>query len=165
MQHKVTQRKEELRSKTKNPEAFLVPGAKELVVSLEQHGVKCYLASGTDEEYVREEAALLGVDTLFAGGIYGAKPGQTEGVKEALLKELVQSGEVRGREILCFGDGPSELNAAKTIGGYAVAVALDEKRFCAVDERKRDLLLKANPDMVIADYSDLVSLLKLLNLQ
>ena len=57
------------------------------------------------------------------------------------------------------------MNAAKTIGGYAVAVALDEKRFCAVDERKRDLLLKANPDMVIADYSDLVSLLKLLNLQ
>jgi phosphoheptose isomerase/phosphoglycolate phosphatase-like HAD superfamily hydrolase len=164
MQHKVTQRKEELRSGTKNPEAFLVPGAKELVASLEQHGVKCYLASGTDEEYVREEAALLGVDTLFSGGIYGAKPGQTEGVKEALLKELVQSGEVCGREILCFGDGPSELNAVKTIGGYAVAVALDEKRPCAVDERKRDLLLKANPDMVIADYSDLSSLLKLLKL-
>ena len=164
MHDRVTQRKEDLRTGKAAPESLRVPGSLEFVTALEQAGVKCYLASGTDEEYVREEAALLGIDTLFSGGIYGARPGQTEGVKEALLKEMAKSGEVSGSEILCFGDGPSELNAVKAIGGYAVAVAMDEKKPFAVDERKRNLLLKANPDLVIADYSDPKQLAELLHI-
>ena len=164
MHDRVTRRKDDLRSGWAAPASLLVPGSKELVALLEQRGIKCYLASGTDEEYVLEEAALLGIDKLFSGGIYGAKPGQTEGVKEALVKEIAASGEIDGSNILCFGDGPSELKATKAVGGYAVAVALDEKQPFAVDERKRQLLLKAGSDMVIADYSDPESLIKLLNL-
>ncbi len=147
-----------------DPATLLVPGVKEWIETLEARGVRCWLASGTDEESVRLEAELLGVDTLFSGGIAGARPGQSEGVKEALIGTLTRRGEIDGKELLCFGDGPSELAAAKAAGGYAVGVAMDETRPSATDMRKRRLLLGAGADCIIPDFSDPAALLKLLGL-
>lgn len=39
---------------------------------LHKSGVTLYLASGTDEEEVKNEARILGYDHLFNGGIFGA---------------------------------------------------------------------------------------------
>src|SRR5215472_9354604 len=47
------------------PEKYLVPGTRELIESLKERGLKLYLASGTDQEYMREEARLLDVDRYF----------------------------------------------------------------------------------------------------
>ncbi len=141
---------------------WLVPGVKEWIRTLESRGIRCCLASGTDEGHVRLEARLLGVEQLFSGGIYGARPEQTGGVKEELLSRLIRTGEIDGRTVLCFGDGPSELAAAKNIGGYAVGVAFDEKRKFATDMRKRELLLNAGADMIIPDFTDSETLVNLL---
>ena len=164
MEERVTTCRKGLTGGTLKKEDWLVPGIVNLVKTLESKGIRCYLASGTDEEHVLTEAKLLGVDRLFSGGIYGAKAEQEGGVKEELLKRLIASGEIEGNALVCFGDGPSELEAAKAVGGYAVGVALDEKKRLATDMRKRDLLLTAGADMIIPDYSDIGSLLKLLGI-
>ena len=164
MEERVTERVNGLKAGTISPEELLVPGALEWIRLLESKGVRCCVASGTDEESVREEAHLLGVDTLLSGGIVGARPEQREGVKEALLKERIAAGTLDGGSLVCFGDGPSELLAAKAVGGYAVAVAFDEKVPFGTDKRKRSLLLPAGADLVIPDYSDAVALIRLLGL-
>ena len=164
MERRVTERVNGLKAGTIAPEELLVPGALEWIKLLESRGVRCCVASGTDEQSVLEEARLLGVDTLISGGIVGARPEQREGVKEALLKERIASDTLEGRELVCFGDGPSELEAAKAVGGYAVAVAFDEKVPFATDMRKRKLLLPAGADLVIPDYTDTDALIRLLGL-
>jgi hypothetical protein len=54
-----------------SPEQYMVPGARALLESLKERGLKLYLASGTDEIYMREEARLLDVVRYFDGGVYG----------------------------------------------------------------------------------------------
>ena len=164
MAERVTARVRGLRAGTIKPGELLVPGALEWIRLLESRGVRCCIASGTDEENVFEEAHLLGVDTLVSGGIVGARAEQSEGVKEALLKERIAEGAVDGDSLVCFGDGPSELEAAKAVGGYAVAVAFDERVPFATDMRKRKLLLPAGADLVIPDYTDTGALMRLLGL-
>ena len=163
MRERVTKRVAGLRDGSLRPEEYRVPGATEWVRALRAQGVRCYLASGTDETDVRAEAALLGVDTLF-DGIVGAAAEQTEGVKEALLQQLRESGSLNGAELVCFGDGPSELEATKALGGYAVGVAFDESKPFAADMRKRALLLRAGADLIVPCFSDGEALAKLLNL-
>src|SRR5258708_6747472 len=65
-------RVEDLRSGKASPEQFMVPGARALLGSLKDRGLKMYLASGTDEVYMKEEARLLDVSRYFDGGVYGA---------------------------------------------------------------------------------------------
>ena len=164
MEERVTMCHKGLSDGTLKKEDWLVPGVADWVRALESEGIRCYLASGTDEEHVRLEACLLGVDSLFSGGIYGAKPGQKDGVKEELLNRLIASGEIDGSALVCFGDGPSELSAAKEVQGYAVGVAFDENRPFATDMRKRELLLSAGGDMIIPDFTDPEALRKLLGI-
>ncbi|MDH4137449.1 MAG: HAD family hydrolase, partial [Anaerolineae bacterium] len=53
------------------PEEMMVPGAVPMLEAMRAQGVTCYLASGTDEIYVLDEAATLGLSPYFAS-IYGA---------------------------------------------------------------------------------------------
>ena len=55
-------------------EDFLVPGSLEFLEELTRRGVRCCLASGTDEDLVKRDAALLGFDHLFENRIFGALP-------------------------------------------------------------------------------------------
>lgn len=41
------------------PADWLVPGSQQLLAMLRRHGITMYLASGTDDGHVKEEAALL----------------------------------------------------------------------------------------------------------
>jgi phosphoheptose isomerase/phosphoglycolate phosphatase-like HAD superfamily hydrolase len=70
---RISFRREGLRAGDISPECLTVPGFRTLADRLHAEGIKCYLASGTDEADVINEAKLLGVDTLFDGGIYGAR--------------------------------------------------------------------------------------------
>jgi beta-phosphoglucomutase-like phosphatase (HAD superfamily) len=58
---RIRYRLEELRQGKVPPEKYLVPGARELVLALRERGLAMYLASGTDQEYMREEARLLDI--------------------------------------------------------------------------------------------------------
>ena len=51
---------------------YLVPGSRALLEALRDRGLRLYLASGTDEVYMKDEADLLDVTRYFDGGVYGA---------------------------------------------------------------------------------------------
>jgi phosphoglycolate phosphatase-like HAD superfamily hydrolase len=63
-------------------EDFTLKNAVLLLEKLHKAGVKLYLASGTDEEDVKNEARILGYDHLFEGGIYGAVGDVTKEAKK-----------------------------------------------------------------------------------
>ena len=56
---------------------------------LHNAGVKLYLASGTDEEDVKNEAAVLGYDYLFEGGIFGAVGDINKEAKKIVLDRIL----------------------------------------------------------------------------
>ena len=71
MEH-INHRRESLRDGSVSADSMLVQGSREFLESLIDKGVKLYLASGTDEHFVKEEAALLDVAKYFDKHIYGA---------------------------------------------------------------------------------------------
>jgi phosphoserine phosphatase len=70
---RIKDRIEALEQERTTPEEMMVPGARRLIEALKERGLKLYLASGTDEQYMKREAALLRVDQYFDGGLYGAQ--------------------------------------------------------------------------------------------
>jgi phosphoglycolate phosphatase len=58
---RISGRIDELKKGHASPEQYMVPGARALLETLRARGLKMYLASGTDEIYMKEEARLLDV--------------------------------------------------------------------------------------------------------
>ncbi len=150
----IRHRVEGLRSGRIEPDEMLVPGARELLENLASRGVKLYLASGTDEEYVLEEAHLLRIDHYFEGGIYGAIDEWEKFDKDILIRRIMQEHNLSGPEFLAFGDGFVEIEETKKAGGTAVGVASDEFKKSGVNEWKRNRLLQAGADIIIPDYRE-----------
>ena len=48
-----------------------------MLEDLRARGLRLYLASGTDDAHLKEEADLLDVTRYFDGGVYGALPTPT----------------------------------------------------------------------------------------
>src|ERR1700691_2047928 len=69
---RIHHRLEELRRHDGSPDKYLVPGARASIEALRERGLRLYLASGTDQPFMREEAALLDIARYFEGRIYGA---------------------------------------------------------------------------------------------
>src|SRR6266700_3950655 len=99
----------ELRAERCPPEKYLVPGARALLESLKERGLKMYLASGTDQIYMREEARLLDVVRYFDGGVYGALDDYKSFSKKILIQRILSTTGVQGGEIVGFGDGYVEI--------------------------------------------------------
>lgn len=141
------------------PEDYVVPGSFELLKRLRGRGLTLYLASGTDEKYVLNEASLLGVTGYFNGGIYGAQTDYRLFSKAMVVSRIITENNLHGRELLGFGDGFVEIENVKNAGGFAVGVASDEEKRCGIDEWKRGRLIKANADVIIPDFSETEKLL------
>ena len=135
-----------------SPEKYLVPGARALLEALRARGLKLYLASGTDQEFMRREARLLDVDRYFDGGIYGALDDYKSFSKKILIQRVIASAECRGDQFLCFGDGYVEIENVKEVGGIAVGVATDEPACQAVDAWKRRRLTGVGADFIIPNF-------------
>ncbi len=135
-----------------SPDKYLVPGSRELLERLRDRGMKLYLASGTDEEYMKAEARLLDVERYFDGGVYGALDDYKSFSKGILIRRIIDSAEFRGDEFLGFGDGYVEIEEVKKVGGYAVGVATEEPECLRMDEWKRSRLAGAGADMIVANY-------------
>jgi phosphoglycolate phosphatase-like HAD superfamily hydrolase len=151
LHEKIHHRLEELRGGG-SPEKYLVPGTRALLESLKERGLKMYLASGTDQEYMRDEARLLDVDRYFDGGVYGALDDYKSFSKKILIQRLIASAECRGEEFLCFGDGYVEIENVKEVGGVAVGVASDEPACQVVDEWKRTRLAGVGADFIVPNF-------------
>jgi len=159
---KIKDRVAELERGDAPSEKYLVPGSIELLESLKQRGLKMYLASGTDQIYMRREAELLGLTHYFDGGVYGALDDYKSFSKAILIQRIISSAEARGDELLGFGDGYVEIENVKQVGGVAVGVATDEPECRQVNEWKRRRLAGVGADLIIPNYLERDQLLRLL---
>lgn len=155
LMEKIAYRRDGLKNGTIDPDELLVRGSRALLRALKDAGIQLYLASGTDQPDVREEAALLGVTEFFGENIYGALDEHaTECTKELVIKRLLKENGLDGSELLSFGDGFVEIELVSDINGYPVAVATDETRKFGVDMWKRDRLVAAGAGAVIPDFEN-----------
>jgi phosphoglycolate phosphatase-like HAD superfamily hydrolase len=153
-----------LRAGAIRPDHLLVHGARAMLEALQQRGLPMYLASGTDEVFVKQEASLLDLDRYFGKHIYGALDDYKQFSKKMVIERILRENSISGGQLLSFGDGYVEIENTKDVGGLAVAVASDEAnngsgRF---DSWKRDRLRGVGADIVIPDFRDTEALLTLL---
>ena len=148
----ISGRIENLKQERAAPEQYMVPGVRQLLERLKERGLKMYLASGTDEIYMREEARLLGVVPFFEGGVYGAQEDYQSFSKKILIQRILSQTDVRGPEIVGFGDGFVEIEEVKLVGGVTVGVATKEPECAEVDDWKRQRLIGAGADFIIPNY-------------
>lgn len=151
---RIRDRVEALRSGKARPDDYLVPGARRLLETLRGRGMTLYLASGTDEVYMKEEAHLLEVDQYFDGGVYGALDDYKSFSKGILIRRILESAKFRGEEFLAFGDGYVEIEEVKKVGGIAVGAATAEPECLTVDPWKRSRLIGVGADLIVANYLD-----------
>ena len=155
-------RREGLRAGRIKPDELLVFGSRAFLENLRRRGVTLYLASGTDEPFVKAEADLLRVTEYFGPRIYGALDEYKNFSKKMVIERILRENGIQGAQLLAFGDGYVEIQNTKEVGGMAVAVASDEANNGSgrMDEWKRNRLLGVGADVVIPDYRDAEALLK-----
>jgi rfaE bifunctional protein kinase chain/domain len=145
-------------------EDFTLKNAVLLLEKLYKAGVKLYLASGTDEEDVKNEARILGYDHLFDGGIYGAVGDVNKEAKKIVLDRILDTiGSSGNGQVAAFGDGPVEIRETRKRGGITIGIASNELKRYSLNQSKRSRLIKAGANVIIPDYSQLPKLLNLLN--
>jgi phosphoglycolate phosphatase-like HAD superfamily hydrolase len=132
--------------------AWMVAGAGDFLKQLHQRGIKLFLASGTDQEYVEREAEALGVAQLFAGQIYGAQGDAEDDSKEKIIRRILAEHGLAGSELLVVGDGPVEIRAARQAGALSLGVACLESDRTSLDPRKRQRLVEAGADLIISNF-------------
>lgn len=151
---KIKGRIEDLEKGRISPEEWLVPGSRALLEGLKDRGMKLYLASGTDDVYVKNEARILDVAKYFDGGVFGALDDYKSFSKAILIQRIITSAEFEGHQFLGFGDGYVEIENVKSVGGLTVGVASDEPGCAQVDEWKRNRLAGVGADWIVPHFAD-----------
>ena len=159
---KIAGRRDALAQGTASAEDWTVPGSHALLTALQARGKRLYLASGTDEQFVREEADLLQLTAFFGEHIYGARDDYWNFSKAKIIQKMLIDHRLQGEQLLGFGDGFVEIEEIKRIGGLAIGVASDEVHRGQVNEWKRERLLRAGADAIIPDYRDAPKLVEAL---
>jgi phosphoglycolate phosphatase len=156
LESRIRERVEGLRQGVIRPEQLLVHGAREFLEYLQRRRFTLYLASGTDEPFVKREAHLLGLNEFFGPRIYGAQDDYKSFSKKIVIERILRENRISGEQLLAFGDGYVEIENTRQAGGFAVAVASDEANNGAgqVDAWKRRRLLEVGADVVIPDFRD-----------
>ena len=164
LDERISSRIDSIRNGKTSREQFLVHGSIALLDDLKRRGLRLYLASGTDEEFVKREAELLGLAQYFGEHIYGALDNYKSFSKKMVIERILRENSIPGERLLSFGDGYVEIQNTKEVGGLAVAVASDEANNGSgnFDEWKRGRLLGVGADVVIPDYRDAALLLKMI---
>jgi phosphoglycolate phosphatase-like HAD superfamily hydrolase len=150
---KIRGRIEGLRTGRLDPDSYLVPGARLLLDDLAARGLILYLASGTDDANVKEEAGLLGIASYFQGRIFGAQDDLKSFSKALLVHQIVSRAGFEASELLVFGDGYVEIEEVKKAGGTAVGVATAEPDCLVIDEWKRQRLIQVGADFIVPNFS------------
>ena len=153
-----------LRTGTICRDDLLVYGSQQMLELLHRRGLPLYLASGTDEIFVKQESDLLDLTRYFGRHIYGALDDYKQFSKKMVIERILRENRIDGEQLLSFGDGYVEIENTKEVGGLAVAVASDEAnngsgRF---DEWKHRRLVGVGADVVIPDFRDAEALLSCL---
>lgn len=143
---------QELRDGSCAPDHYLVPGTRAFLEELRSRGLHLYLASGTDDAHLKEEAELLDVARYFDGGIYGSLPDPEAFSKRLLIERILRLPDMRGHHLIGFGDGPVEIEELKHAGAVAVGLATDEPVCIETSPWKRRNLIDVGADYIIPNY-------------
>ena len=133
-------------------DTLMIGGARDFLHGLRERSVTLYLASGTDHEYVVEEATALGVTDFFGDHIYGARDDTEAYTKARIIEHILDHHDLHGSELLVVGDGPVEIRHARERGAIALGLAADEERRRGLNPRKRQRLLDAGADLIVTDF-------------
>ena len=159
-------REEKLHKGQLSVEDLTLKNAVSFLKTLYGKGIRLYLTSGTDEEDVKHEAAVLGYDSLFEGRIFGATGDVNKEAKKMVLDRILDSlGESEAASIATFGDGPVEIRETHKRGGFAAGIASNEVRRYGLNLKKRTRLIKAGADIIVPDFSQHELLFDLLNIR
>jgi hypothetical protein len=79
-----------------------------------------------------------------------------------VLEDIMSEKNLKGNELVVFGDGPVEIRECRRRSGIAIGVASDEVRRFGLNREKRTRLIKAGAQIVIPDFSQLDILMELL---
>ena len=114
--------------------------------------LKMYLASGTDEVYMKEEARLLGVAPYFDGGVYGALDDYKSFSKKILIQRILSPAECQRQQIPGLRrrlrrDRRSEAGGRRRRRRGHRGAGLH-----AVDEWKRQRLIGVGADYIVPNY-------------
>ena len=145
-----------------DPEEMVVQGSLEALKKITEAGVTCYLASGTDEKYVFDEADLLGI-TKFFDRIYGALDDYENYSKRMVIQKIIHENHLEGSEFIAFGDGYVEIEDTKAVGGIAIGMATNESARDGIDDWKRDRLIASGADVIMANFRPFPKLWKFLS--
>jgi phosphoglycolate phosphatase len=151
---RIQERIEGLQSGKYRPPDWLVSGSVDLLNNLRNRGIRMFLASGTDEAFVKQEVDLLALTPFFDGRVYGAQDQHRLFSKRMVIQRVLTEGNLKDSEFVAFGDGYVEIENTREVGGVAVGVATDERlRSGRVDRWKRERLIAAGADIIIPDFT------------
>lgn len=142
-----------------DPEPYLVPGIKAFIAALQEKGIRCYLASGTDEKDVLYEAKLLGLEHTFEGGIHGAHDHMLSCSKELVIQDMLEKEGIRPNQLVSFGDGYVEVELVANLGGLAIGAATNEETREGINAWKRNRLITAGANAIIPDFRNGIEIL------
>ena len=164
LEERIVGRKQSVSGGDCSPETFLVHGSRRALQTLADRDLTLHLASGTDEQFVLEEAKLLEIAEFFGDRIHGARDDYQSFSKQMIIDRILADIGGSGDALLAFGDGYVEIENTKNAGGLAVALATDEANNGSgqFDPWKRERLLGVGADVVIPDYRDIDALLPVL---
>ncbi|MGB0583186.1 MAG: HAD family hydrolase [Limisphaerales bacterium] len=157
----INERIDAIRTGRKDRDDFVLHGGRALLERLRDEGFTLFLLSGTNEDFVREEAELLGLTEFFHAGLYGGTKDPKDFSKERVYDRIMSEQGITGANLLSIGDGPVEIRATLERGGLAVAVASDEVNNGSgvIDPDKRAVLAAAGAQVMLPDYRDANELL------
>jgi phosphoserine phosphatase len=154
LHRKIAHRLDALRRGQDPASRYQVRGSLLLLAGLQQRGVTCYLASGTDHEFVVDEAGLLGLTAFFSGGIFGARDDYQSFSKKILIEQILRDHRLRGAELAVFGDGYVEIENSKQVSGLAIGAATLESGEMGWDLWKKKRLLEVDADLLVPDWQE-----------
>ena len=140
-------------------EDFLVPGSLAFLEELTARGVVCYLASGTDVDLVRRDAALLGFEHLFEERISGALRQYQDFSKRMVIEQIISEHQLRGPELIVIGDGFVEIQDGRETGAVTFGIHTRENNRYHMNSGKRERLLKAGAHFLAPGLAEGAALL------
>ena len=150
----IAQRIEDLKAGKARPDDFLVKGSRQFLDELQRRQVQCSLASGTDIEFVLEEAKLLGIEKYFGDRIHGALRNYKDFSKEKVIRKILQDFSLSGPELLIVGDGYVEIQNGRDVDAVTAGIYTPEKNRYHMNDNKRERLLRAGAHLLAPDLSE-----------
>jgi len=160
---RVNERLRALQSSETPQDEYLMAGGEAFLRVLKDRGVRLYVASGTDDLDVKNEAAALGLAPYF-DFIAGSPPGSVGCSKEQVIARLMREGGLSGGEFAVIGDGKVEIRLGRESGARTIGLASDEAARRGVNPVKRERLIRAGADVIVGDFTEREALMRFLGL-